>query len=221
MDLKLKELAELLQVSTKTIYRWINDDKIPYYRINHQYRFRTDEINQWAASNQDKISVFPDTSNETPVTVLNSLMNGGIHYNIKGPTKEELLKNAVNEIILPDYLDSDEILSRLLKREELASTGVGNGIAFPHPREPVIKDIEDESLVLFFLSKPIDYKSLDNIPVKILFLILSSNQKRHLRLLAQLSHYCKQEDFIKLLNGIPPKQEIVNYLVANSQADNS
>ena len=56
MDLKLKEVAELLKVSEKTIYRWVKDGKIPCYRINHQYRFRTDEINQWAVSNKYEIA---------------------------------------------------------------------------------------------------------------------------------------------------------------------
>ena len=45
-DLKLKEVAKLLQVSDKTIYRWISDGKIPYYRLNHQYRFKLIEINK-------------------------------------------------------------------------------------------------------------------------------------------------------------------------------
>lgn len=212
MDLKLKELAELLQVSTKTIYRWINDNKIPYYRINHQYRFRTDEINQWAATNQQTIPDFPGSAAEKPVTVLNSLQNGGIFYNIEGVDVQAILTNAVDKITLPSYLDRNEILSRLITRERLASTGVGNGIAFPHPREPVIKDNDDESVSLFFLQDPVDYKSLDNIPVKILFLILSSNQKRHLRLLAQLSHFCRQKNFIELLNSTPQRQNILAYL---------
>jgi len=212
MDLKLKELAEILQVSTKTIYRWINDNKIPYYRINHQYRFRTEEINQWTATSQHSINLLPTSAEEKPVTVLNSLLNGGIFYNIQGLDVEGILTDAVNKILLPSYLDKKDILSRLISREELASTGVGNGIAFPHPREPVIIDSNDESLCLFFLKNPVDYKALDNIPVKILFLILSSDQKRHLRLLSQLSHFCRQEDFVELLNSCPPRQNILSYI---------
>jgi PTS system nitrogen regulatory IIA component len=211
MDLKLKELAELLQVSTKTIYRWIKEDKIPHYRINHQYRFRTDEINQWATSNKLTVGL-NETASEQPVTVLNSLQNGGIYYDIPGSSVHDVLKNAVSEISIPSGIDKNELLSHLLRREELASTGVGNGIAFPHPREPLIANSKDESLTLFFLKNPVDYKAIDNNYVSILFLILSSNQKRHLQLLSQLAHYCRQKDFITFLNSSPQRQDILTYL---------
>lgn len=211
MDLKLKELAELLQVSTKTIYRWINDNKIPYYRINHQYRFRTDEINQWAASNKIDVGL-KETVTERAVTVLNSLQNGGIYYDIPGNSVAEVLTNSVAQINLPSEIKNEDLLRHLLKREELASTAVGNGIAFPHPREPLISSNRDESLSLLFLQNQINYNALDKKPVSVLFLILSSNQKRHLQLLSQLSHYCRQNDFITFLNSSPQRQDILTYL---------
>lgn len=47
MDLKLKDVADLLNVSEITIRRWLADGKIPAYRINHQYRFSSKEIDKW------------------------------------------------------------------------------------------------------------------------------------------------------------------------------
>ena len=47
MDLKIKEVAELLNVSETTIRRWLADGKIPAYKINHQYRFNRAEIEHW------------------------------------------------------------------------------------------------------------------------------------------------------------------------------
>ena len=50
MDLKLKDVTELLNVSETTIKRWISDGKIPYYRLNNQYRFSRSEIENWVLS---------------------------------------------------------------------------------------------------------------------------------------------------------------------------
>src|SRR5690242_10001830 len=50
MDLKIKDVAELLNVSETTIRRWLTDGKIPAYRLNHQYRFSRIEIENWMMS---------------------------------------------------------------------------------------------------------------------------------------------------------------------------
>ena len=50
MDLKLKDVTELLNISEATIKRWISDGKIPYYRLNNQYRFSRSEIETWVLS---------------------------------------------------------------------------------------------------------------------------------------------------------------------------
>lgn len=50
MDLKIKDVADLLNVSETTIRRWLSDGKIPAYRINHQYRFNRLEIEDWVMS---------------------------------------------------------------------------------------------------------------------------------------------------------------------------
>ena len=50
MDLKLKDVAELLNVSEPTIRRWISDGKIPYYRLDNQLRFSRNEIESWLLS---------------------------------------------------------------------------------------------------------------------------------------------------------------------------
>ena len=50
MDLKIKDVAELLNVSETTIRRWLIEGKIPAYRLHHQYRFSRIEIENWMMS---------------------------------------------------------------------------------------------------------------------------------------------------------------------------
>lgn len=213
MDLKLKEIAQLLKVSEKTIYRWIKGEKIPFYRINHQYRFRTDEISQWAAKNKYEISdIDVEINDDKPITIIDSLNNGGIYYHLSGATMVDALTNVVNVINIPIGLGKDDLLNHLLRREDMASTGVGNGIAFPHPRNPLVADVNSESLTICFLNKTLEDQTLDGIPIHTLFIILSATQKRHLQLLSKLSFVCQQQAFIKLLKSQPLREDVIDYL---------
>lgn len=212
--MKLKEVAQLLKVSEKTIYRWIKDGKIPFYRLHHQYRFRGEEINQWAASNK---YIIPsggtnDETEDLPVSVIANLAKGGIFYHVSGDNMAEVLKNAVSLINIPQMLDRNTVLDHLIRREEMADTSVGNGIAFPHPRNPIIPDPVSESLSICFLNKPMQYYALDDVPIHTIFILLNSSQKRHLKLLSKLSFLCRQEKFVELLKQQALREEIMGYI---------
>ncbi|MEA2011705.1 MAG: PTS sugar transporter subunit IIA [Verrucomicrobiota bacterium] len=214
MDLKVKDIAELLQVSEKTIYRWINKNKIPYYKINHQYRFKTDDINKWSVRNKYDLdrSTNEEEDFSEPVLISKFLKNGGIFYNIEGENLSDVLLNSVELLNLPVSLDKKFFLSKLEVRESMTSTAVGRGIAFPHPRNPLIRDIKEEALFLCFLHKPIEFNALDKIPVSVLFILLSFNQTRHLRLMSKLSYLCRQKDFTTLIKKQPLREDLFSLI---------
>ena len=66
-------------------------------------------------------------------------------------------------------LPPDHILEELSKREELGSTGVGDGVAIPHARFP---EIDKAFGMLFLLRQPIDFNALDGKPIDVVFLLL-------------------------------------------------
>ena len=67
-----------------------------------------------------------------PVTTL--LTRGGIFYGVSGNDKTSALMAAVDRLCLPDSVNRDRVIEELLRREEIASTGIGDGIALPHPQ---------------------------------------------------------------------------------------
>lgn len=220
MDLKIKDVAELLQVSEKTIYRWIKENKIPSMRINWQYRFNRDAINEWVLKNN--ISMAEPISDESNAAkkadIAECIRKGGIHYKISGSNVEEILRNAVDLINIPAGLDKDTIVWHLLKREAMMTTAVGSGIAIPHPRTPLISDISCESVAMCFLEHPVDFKALDNMPVTVLFIVLSANQPRHLQILSQISYLCRKEGFISLLKKQALREEIFDYIAKEKES---
>ena len=81
--------------------------------------------------------------------------HGGVFYNVKGNTPEEIYKYMSTQIELPDDVDSEKLYSELCQRETLMSTAVGNGVALPHPRYPLLKNLGDQKIVVCYLEKPI------------------------------------------------------------------
>ncbi len=74
-----------------------------------------------------------------------------------------------------------------LAREASASTAIGDGIAIPHVRNPIVLQVARPAVTLAFLSKAVDFGALDGRPVHVLFSIISPTNRSHLQLLSRLS----------------------------------
>lgn len=198
MQLKVKDLKDLLNINEKTLYEWIREKKLPAYKINHQYHFNVTEIKEWVLKNNIPVSSrFLDMDSGSPLDLPILIKKGGIFFDIDGDTPVEVIKNAVKIMPIPPEVNKDMVTLSLLEREEMMPTAIGKGIAIPHPRNPIIADIGNESVTLCLLKKPVDFKAADNEPVTAMFIILSANSKRHLQILARISNLCRQNDLIE------------------------
>lgn len=221
MDLKLKDVAELLNISEATVRRWIDDGKIPYYRLNHQFRFNRSEIENWVLSwkQEGDFSAFQkhdaDFSKERLGThqfgLYRAIHKGGVYRDVPGDTKEELIHAAVERIARDIHLDAEVIGELLLDRERLMSTALSNGIAVPHTRDFLLQESFDIVAVVF-PKVPIEYGALDNQPVHTLFFLFACDDKRHLHLLAKLAHLSSKKENLALLKKQPDKTELLEYV---------
>lgn len=146
------------------------------------------------------------------VSLAGRIERGGVWYNIAGRTPEECLRGACAALSLPPGLDRGAILKAVLEREALMPTGLGLGMAIPHPRSPLITDESLERVPVFFLQAPVAWEALDRKPVSVLFLILSAGARSHLALLAALSHLARREDFQALLSTRPSREELADFV---------
>ena len=213
MRLTVKDVSDFLNVSTKTIYRWVTAKGLPSYRFNNQYFFSRAEIIEWATEN--RIPLHRDVLLEIDKDVkefppfLTAMEDGGIYYRIQGSNKNEVLRNIVNNLKLPAEVDRDFIFEMLRAREMLGTTAIGQGIAIPHPRSPIIQYIETPSVNLCFLEKPIDFGAQDGEKVFALFTIFSTSVRVHLYLLSRLSYLLHNQDFMLTLRTQSPRDEIL------------
>lgn len=210
MQLTVKQVAALLSVSEKTIYRWLNEKRLPVHRMGGQYRFSQAEIVQWAATKRKNVSPDLLVEPEAPMTSLyDALHKGGIFYRVAGDDVKSTLEQVVKLMPIPEMTDRDFLLEVLLSRESMGSTGIGNGIAMPHARNPVIQHLVEPLVTLCFLDEPIDFKAIDGKPVDTLFTIISPSARAHLNIIAKLSYMLRETNFIKVIKEQASRKDIL------------
>lgn len=216
MNLVVKDAAKLIGVSEKTLYRWIQQGEVPAYRINDQIRFNRAELLEWATSRRipvdPNILSEPHSGGQPLPPVSQALREGGILYRIEGRKKEDVLRQVVEHMRIPEEVDRAFLLQVLLAREALGSTGIGDGIAIPHVRNPIVLHITRPSVTLAFLEKPIDFKSIDGAPVSILFTLVSPTVRAHLHLLSRLAFVLRDTGVRRVLNKPGTREEILSVM---------
>ncbi|MCI0343376.1 MAG: PTS sugar transporter subunit IIA [Planctomycetales bacterium] len=192
MHLSVRDAARILNVSEKTIYRWVQQGALPAYKVNEQYRFHRAELLEWATAKRLNVSPEiveePHTPGSALPTLAAALEAGGIAYRVGGTDKDTVLKAVVRELRLPEEVDREFLLRVLLAREALGSTAVGDGIAIPHVRNPIVLHVPRPAVTLCFLEKPVEFGALDRKPVHTLFTLVSPTVRAHLHLISRLAY---------------------------------
>lgn len=149
------------------------------------------------------------------------LKKGGVYYNVKGERPELVFKNILEKIHLPEELSKEKLYQELCQREELMSTAVGNGIAIPHPRYPLLADDSEQQLVVCFLEKSLMMNPPDMRPVYVFFILLTSNTKTHLKVLSRLAFLFQKPEFRKVLELKPSEAELAESMKKFLDAKNA
>jgi PTS system fructose-specific IIA component/PTS system nitrogen regulatory IIA component len=145
---------------------------------------------------------------------------GAILPNLQVESKDAAIRAMVESLkengsIQPD--DSDSIVSAILKREELGSTGIGNGVAVPHTKHP---SVENLIATVALAREGVDFASLDGEAVYILFLLVSPPDRPgdHLRALETISRHLRNQNFCSFLKQSRSQEDVVELL---KEADNN
>lgn len=223
MDLKIKDVAELLNVSETTIRRWLTAGKIPAYKIHGQYRFSRIEIEEWVMKHKlNKTygkSPFAIEEDDLPrasegklqFSLMRAIYRGAVYHDIPGDTKEEVIRNTMRLFAKEYDLDAEVLSDLLLDREKLMPTALNNGLAVPHARD-LLSQQKHNTIALAFPKKPIDYEALDGKPVYCLFFLFAAEDRDHLHLLAKIAHLSSNAEALELLRSKPEKATLLSYI---------
>ncbi len=122
-----------------------------------------------------------------------------VRTNLPGTTKTEIINAMIDLAATQDrVLDKEKMREAIFEREKIMSTGVGSGFAIPHGKTDAVRDI----VAAFAITEqPIDYQSLDEQPVRIVFLLVGRDNMvgPHIKLLSRISRLMNREEFRKRL----------------------
>jgi PTS system nitrogen regulatory IIA component len=203
MKIDISTAARLIGTPETTLRRWVRQGKIPGRYESGVYMFNKGELIKWAHRRNIPLAASPPYPPPAPATgeirLYEAMKSGGAFFDVPGADVREVFEAVSKLIPLTGTVDGRILLDRLLQREDLVSTGVGNGVAIPHPRYPM-EDIPAGGMVsTFFLEREIDFKAVDGLPVFVLFIILDPDTKTHLKLLSRLGFCLREEGFIGFL----------------------
>ncbi len=130
---------------------------------------------------------------------------------LKSHDKQEIIEEMVDHLYDTKKIKNrDKILKAILDREKVMSTGVGDHVAIPHGKADGVKDIVAS---LGITASDVDFHSIDNKPVRLIFLLVGPPDKTgpHLKALSRISRLMHREDFrAKLLASKTAKEVMKN-----------
>jgi PTS system nitrogen regulatory IIA component len=226
MQLTVRDAARLLGVSESTLGRWLRSGERAATRVNDQYRLNRIDLLEFASARNMDISpdLLADLEHPQLPTLADAIRTGGVHRGISGKDKSEILRAVVERLPLPRPADRDLLYRVLLAREALGSTGFGNGIAIPHPRNPIVLRIPKPEVAICYLDPPVDFEALDGKKVHTLVTVVSASTRTHLHLLAIIAAALRDRAVVARLearagvDGIVPEIERVELAIAGRRA---
>jgi PTS system nitrogen regulatory IIA component len=213
MQLTVNDVCRLMNVSERTVRRWVHDEQLPAYRVRGRYHFNRSELFEWATLR--KLAIPTELLDAAPTaqahydTLGDSLSTGGIFYDLPGDDVNSALRSVVERMPLPEGFDREMLLGMFLSREHLGSTAAGDGIAIPHPRYPVVLSVTGPQVTLCFLQHPIDFNASDGRPVDTLFVMVSPTARWHSLLITQVAMALSNARFRELVLRKAMANEIV------------
>jgi PTS system nitrogen regulatory IIA component len=201
--LTIKDVAERLQVSERTVSDWAQKGEIPCGKLGNSWRFKRIEVEHWL----NKKLVGNKRESKTHAIAIADVLTKERVLFLEASAKKEVLNLMIDCLAqAPEIEDRDELAYEIFYREDLMSTGIGLGIAIPHVRLPSLnKTIMSAALIQSGLD---DYNSLDGQPVQLVFMIASGHHQHaeYLKLLSSLANLVKEENARQqLINSISPE----------------
>ncbi len=222
MDLKMEEVARLLNVTPEAIEQWVEEGALPAYEIGGKHRFSRSEIEAWMMNRHSAEGFLSgpmeersiDTSRLAGIHQFNlyrAIFRGGVYCHVPGDTKEEVIRRTMAQVARRFSLDADVLTDLLLDRERMMPTALGRGIGVPHTRDFLLNTHFD-LITVVFPQTPLSYGALDGKPVHTLFFLFACEDTRHLKLLSKIAYLSSDDRALELLRQQPDKNTLLHFV---------
>ncbi len=131
---------------------------------------------------------------------------------LKHHEKQKIIEEMVDHLVQNKKIDNrDRILKAILDREQVMSTGVGNQVAIPHGKAEGVKDVVAS---LGITDADVDFHSIDDKPVRLIFMLIGPPDKTgpHLKALSRISRLMHRPEFRSRLISSKTPQEVIKII---------
>ncbi|MFH1062195.1 MAG: PTS sugar transporter subunit IIA [Candidatus Omnitrophota bacterium] len=187
-----RQLAEYIKLNEKTVIKMAQKGRLPGVKIGSQWRFPLAAIDNYlqgqiVKSLDEDLDLVIQT--ETDIIPLSRLISPElIDLNLNIENSNDALVSLVKIAKDNQLTKNDQLLLKELKeREKMMSTGIGNAIAIPHPRNPSVKLFNKPNIIFARSLKAVDFSAPDKKGVSIFFMVCAPNEFVHLRILAKIA----------------------------------
>ena len=215
--LTAKDVAEFLRVSERTIYDWATAGVIPCGKLGTAWRFKRSEVEKWV----DHQLAPPAKKDVTfsPVKI-NEILDPSHVRVLQSDSKDNALLELIECLHESGAIkNKSEVREGIFQREKLMSTGIGLGIGIPHVR---MDGIDYLKMVVGLSPEGLkDYESLDDEPVRLIFMILAGKEQHalHIKTMAAISRRIKNPVLREML--IQARDTETIYALLTEGNDNS
>jgi excisionase family DNA binding protein len=229
--LTLSEVARYLKLAEKTVLRMTHKGEIPCFKIASQWRFLRSQIDEWLLANSTKEHAAHNHKIQTAETINSyieeknalvplSRLTGKdfIILNLVPGNQYSVLKQLTEPLFQAGIIeDQEKFIERLRARENMTSTYIGQGVALPHVRYPEDNKASRPAVVIGLCPAGTEFDVPGGDLVRLFFMIYSSSEIVHLRILAKINSLLRQNGNIAKLIKTGKKEEILKMLMQEEQ----
>lgn len=210
-DLSVKEVGMFLMLGEKDVLRMVKQRELPHHLIQDKIYFNKQHLIEWALMRSHPINLAGQRHFEeyTVKSILPVIDESSFFYK-ESMTESDYIGSMVRKARFHNPVDRDVVIQLLKSREEMMSTAIGNGIALPHPRIPLMLGQEKPIIHFFFPAQTLVLNSIDGKPVHTLILLISQTVRQHLSILAHISYLLSKKEFRELLAEQKPAGELLH-----------
>jgi len=215
-DFDVDSLASYLHLTPQQVERLASRDKIPGRKIGGAWRFPEAEIHHWM---EQRMGVLDDSelahvegvlqraasADDNPeISIADKLSLESIAVPLPARTRGKVITAMVDLAAGTGLLwDPPRMAEAIRAREDMQPTAMDNGIALLHPRRPMPSILAEPILALGRIDGGIPFGGAGGILTDIFFLICSTDDQRHLRVLARLARLLSNDSFLEEIRNAP------------------
>jgi len=207
--LSVKDMSAKLNVSEKTVYRMINDNKIPYgIKIGGQWRFNSEKIEKWINSGEE---LDETSSSGRDATISKSVSDSTITYRLCGTNRDETLDQMLTILSRFSSEEKQNIKKNILYKESIISSSI-SGVSV------MIADYDQQinsgksTFAIGYLDTPLDFKAIDGEDTTIVLLLIPANKTEQLVLTTRLRGLMCNDEFMHKLRSEPTRSTLINMI---------